>query len=91
MTEFEQSMVARIASLEGLVIGTMALLFSMTGNDPDQSKQKALLQALQLDFESGLGHLPPSIQTEAKAHMSDLVGRVVLRASELREPNQRKH
>lgn len=63
----------------------MGLLFSMAGNDPDQSRQKALLAILQKDFESGLNHLPHAIQDEAKAHMSDLLNRVMLRTNQLRE------
>jgi hypothetical protein len=39
--------VARLASLEVLIVGTMGLLFTMAGNDPGQSNQTALLVALQ--------------------------------------------
>jgi hypothetical protein len=80
--------IARIASLEALMVGTMGLLFAMTGNDPDQSKQKAILAILQEEFESGLGYLPQSIQHQAKSHMSDLLDRVILRTSQMRASQQ---
>lgn len=76
--------VARLASLEALIIGTMGLLFAMGPNDPDQSKQKALLSVLQAEFESGLSYLPQSIQDQAKVHMSDLLDRVILNTNQLR-------
>jgi len=82
---FNDEVVARLASLEALIVGTMGLLFSMAGNDPDQSKQKALLALLQKEFESGLNYFPPSLQDAAKAHMSDLLDRVILRTNQLRE------
>ncbi|MET4794683.1 hypothetical protein ABIF64_006861 [Bradyrhizobium japonicum] len=76
--------VARLASLEALIIGTMGLLFAVAGNDPDQSKQKALLGVLAKEFEDGLGYLPQAIQGQAKSHMSDLLDRVILRTNQLR-------
>ena len=81
----EDEVIARLASLEALITGTMGLLFAMAGNDPDMSKQKALLAVLQSDFESGLAHLPQSIQDSAKAHMSGLLDRVLLSTNRLRE------
>ena len=86
---FNAGVVARLASLEALVVGTMGLLFAMGGNDPNQSEQKALLVVLQKELESGLSYLPDPLQHAAKAHMSDLLVRVLLRTSQLRE-NQRK-
>jgi hypothetical protein len=77
--------VARLASLEVLIVGTMGLLFTMAGNDPGQSKQTALLVALQKELEAGLTYLPAHLQNGAKAHMSDLLVRVILRTKQLRE------
>jgi hypothetical protein len=76
--------VARIVSLEALIVGTMGLLFAMSSNDAEMFKQKAVLNLLQKEFESGLDHLPQSIQKEAKAHMSDVLDRVILRTNQLR-------
>ena len=81
---FNDDLTARIVSLEALMVGTMGLLFAMTGNDPDLSKQKAILAILQQEFESGLGYLPDNLQDAAKAHMSDLLDRVILRTTQLR-------
>ena len=85
MSDFSDAVVARLASLEALIVGTMRLLFAMAGNDPDQSKQKAHLAVLKQEFEEGMTHLPQPIQDEAKAHMSDLLDRVILTTNQLRE------
>ncbi|WP_426418195.1 hypothetical protein [Bradyrhizobium genosp. A] len=81
----DDGVVARLASLEALIVGTMGLLFAMAGNDPGMSKQKALLSVLQQEFEAGMSQLPQSIQDEAKSHMTDLLDRVILRTNQLRE------
>ncbi len=81
----DEDVIARLASLEALIVGTMGLLFAMAGNDPDQSKQKALLAILQKEFEDGLNYLPQSLQDAAKVHMSGLLDRVILRTNQLRE------
>ena len=82
---FNVDVVARLASLEALIVGTMGLLFAKGGNDPNLSEQKALLVILQKELESGLSYLPDPLQRAAKAHMSDLLVRVLLRISQLHE------
>ena len=85
MADFNDEVVARLASLEALIIGTMGLMFATAGNDPDMSKQKALLALLQQEIESGMDHLPAQIQDSAKKHMSTLLDRVNLSTNQLRE------
>jgi hypothetical protein len=63
----------------------MGLLFAMAGNDPDMSKQKAILKILQKEFEEGMSYLPESVQATARKHMSNLLDRVILRTNQLRE------
>lgn len=86
MAGVEGDVVARLAALEALSVCTLALLFAMVPNDPTKEKQAALLAALESDFSEGLDHLPPATQTEAKAVLSDLLNRVILREEEYRAP-----
>jgi hypothetical protein len=85
MSNFEKQVIARLAASEAMAICTMGLLFAMAGNDPDQLKQKALLQALQSDFAAGLDQYPEEIQNEAKSVLSDLLDRAILRTGEVRD------
>ena len=60
--KLNDEVIARLASLEALIVGTMGLLFTMAGNDPGQSKQTELLVALQKELEAGLTYLPAHLQ-----------------------------
>lgn len=76
MTEFETSVVARLAALEHLQISAIGLLFAMTGNDPHLEKMKMILDELQRLGQDAWDHLPAPVEKEAKAVLSDLIRRV---------------
>jgi len=85
MTEIEARLLAQVAATQSLAVAATGLLFAMSNNDPDLSKAKAVLQILEADQASGLAHLPEPVQDEAKAVLSDLCNRVILRASDYRQ------
>ena len=69
------AIIARLAGLETLVAGCLAFLLDSAGNDPDLSKAKAILDALNVEADRGFEHLPAKIQAEAKFYVASVTKR----------------
>jgi hypothetical protein len=80
----ENQLVARIAGLEMLAMGTFATLLAFSGNDPDLSRTKALLKTLEAECNPHLSSLPEAVERDARAYLSNLLNGVLLRAQDLR-------
>ena len=80
----ETGIIARLAGLEILATGAFACLLASAGNDPDLSKSKAILDALQTDGNEGLSYLPAEVQGEARAYLTTLINQVLQNVVALR-------
>lgn len=80
----DRDIIARLAALEVLAGAGIAVVLASAGNDPDLSKAKAILDAIQIEGNAGLAHLPETIRKEAESILGGLLGRVMRTAASFR-------
>jgi hypothetical protein len=73
----DDAIIARLAALEILAGSCLTFLLASAGNDPELSKAKAILDTINSEANSGLAHLPPNVQAEAKTYLTNVTGNVM--------------
>ena len=84
----ENAILARLTALEVLSASCFTFLLASAGNDPDLSKAKAILNALNTDADEGLKHLPEGTQAEAKAYLASITSNILQNVQALRGGSQ---
>jgi hypothetical protein len=80
------SVIVRIAVLEGMCGAVLALYLANTRNDPTGDLAKALIAALRKDIIEGVAHLPPHMKAEAEVYLDNALGPVTARLPGLHAP-----
>lgn len=80
----EDAIIARLAALETLTGSCLTFLLASAGNDPDLSKAKAILDVINAEADQGMGHLPATIQNEAKTYLTNITNQVLQNVKALR-------
>lgn len=80
----QHSIIARLAALETLSASCFTFLLASSGNDPDLSKAKAILEVVKQEADKGLADLPPITRGEAKRYLAGLIENILQNVTKLR-------